>query len=66
MEGARLEGRGSWNSLQYLRQWPSENYSFKEFLEDFPGGTVDRNPPTNAGARGSVTGPGRFHMMWSN
>ena len=34
--------------------------------EDFPGGTVDRNPPTNAWARGSVPGPGRFHTMWSN
>ena len=33
MEGARLEGRESWNSLQYLRQYPSENYGFKEFLE---------------------------------
>ena len=33
---------------------------------DFPGGTVDRNPPANAGDMGSIPGPGRFHMPWSN
>ena len=29
---------------------------------DFPGGTVDKNPPANAGESGSIPGPGRFHM----
>ena len=30
---------------------------------DFPGGTVDKNPPANAGDTGSISGPGRFHML---
>ena len=34
--------------------------------EDFPGGTVDRNLPANAGDMGSIPGPGRFHMTWSS
>ena len=33
---------------------------------DFPDGTVDRNPPANAGDRGSIPGLGRFHMLWSS
>ena len=29
---------------------------------DFPGGPVVKNPPTNAGAMGSIPGLGRSHM----
>ena len=45
------------------------NYSYlfkKLYLWDFPGGTVVKNPPTNAGDTGSSPGPGRSHMLWSN
>ena len=35
-------------------------------IEDFPGGTVDGNPPANAGNTSSIPGPGRFHMPQSN
>ena len=31
-------------------------------LRDFPGGTVVKNPPANAGDTGSIPGPGRSHM----
>ena len=34
--------------------------------QDFPGGTVDKNPPANAGDEGLSPGPGRFHMPRSN
>ena len=41
--------------------------------EDFPRGTVGKNPPVNAGDTGSVRegpvslfGPGGSHMLWSN
>ena len=37
-----------------------------EVLEDLPGGGVVKNPPANAGAVGSIPGPGRFHMLWRN
>ena len=32
----------------------------------FPGGSVIKNPPVNAGDMGSVPDPGRSHMPWSN
>ena len=33
----------------------------KKFL-DFPGGTVDKNLPANAGKMGLIPGLGRFHI----
>ena len=40
-----------------------KNSSAKENLRrDFPGGTVDKNPPANAGDTGSIPDPGRSHM----
>ena len=30
---------------------------------DFPGGTVDKNPPADAGDPGSIPGLGRFHVQ---
>ena len=33
--------------------------------EGFPGGTVVKNPPANAGDMGSSPGPGRYHMLRS-
>ena len=30
--------------------------------QDFPGGTMDKNFPANAGNTGSIPAPGRFHM----
>ena len=35
-------------------------------INNFPGGTVAESPPANAGDMGSVPGPGRSHMLWSN
>ena len=35
-------------------------------MEYFPGGTVYKNPPTDAGDMGSIPGPGRFHMRHSD
>ena len=33
---------------------------------DFPGGTVVKNPPANAGDNGLSPGPGRSHMPRSS
>ena len=35
-------------------------------IEDFPGGSVVKNLPANAGDMGSSPGPGRSHMLQSN
>ena len=34
----------------------------KEWVEDFPGGPVVKNPSAKAGVTGSVSGLGRAHM----
>ena len=39
---------------------------FKKYTEDFPGGTVVKNPPANAGDTGSSPDPGRPHMPKSS
>ena len=33
---------------------------------DFPGGSVVKNPPANAGDMGSIPGPGRSHKLQRN
>ena len=38
----------------------------KKALGGFPGGTVVKNPPANAGDMGSSPGLGRSHMPQSN
>ena len=32
----------------------------------FPGGSVVKNPPANAGDMGSIPAPGRFHVSQDN
>ena len=39
---------------------------FKNMIGDFPGGTMVKNPPANAGDVGSIPGLGRSHMPRSN
>ena len=50
--------------LKIKRQRKSKG--LKSYRVDFPGGTVDRNPPAKAEDMGSVPGLGRFHMLQSN
>ena len=38
----------------------------KTKIWDFPGGTVDKNPPANVGNTGSIPSPGRFHIPLSS
>ena len=40
--------------------------TIQKSTRDFPGGTVVRNLPANAGDMGSSPGPGRSHMPQSN
>ena len=39
---------------------------FLRMFQDFPGGAVVKNPPTNAGNTGSSPGLGRSHMLQGN
>ena len=45
--------------------WILAPYSIQD-LQDFPGGALYRNLPTNAGGMGFIPGLERFHMLWSN
>ena len=52
------------NGLQ-LRELQGRLFK-NECLGDFPGSTVDKNPPVNAGDTGSTPRPGGFHMLQTN
>ena len=51
-------GKPDWNLKSKL--------DVKSFLQGFPGGTVVKNPPANAGDMGLSPGLGRSHMPRSN
>ena len=62
---------GMWQNKDILRHaWSQKIYLPWTFLKnpsrDFPGGTVVKNLPANAGDTGSSPGPGRSHMPWGN
>ena len=52
--------------LPFATTWMDQNIFLKMDSRDFPGGTVVKNPPANAGDTGSSPGPGRSHVPWSN
>ena len=39
---------------------------FQNVYQGFPGGSVVKNLPVNAGDMGSIPDPGRFHMLQTN
>ena len=62
-------GGGSKYSTQifyYKFWWSADIFIQKLFFRDFPGGTVVKNPPANAGDTGSSPGLGGSHMLQSN
>ena len=46
--------------------WKYDSQSQESLGWGFPGGSVVKNPPANAGDTGLIPGPGRFHKLWSN
>ena len=57
-----------WNhtSIYKLKREAEEFRVRRRVMEGFPGGSVAKNLPTNAGDTGSIPGPGGFHVPWSN
>ena len=55
-------------TASYVPTWENwENAAVSiERIQGFPGGTVVKNPPDNAGDMGSSPGLGRSHMPRSN
>ena len=49
--------------------WYTNNKDYYSAIKrewDVTGSAVVGNPPANAGDTGSICGPGRSHMPWSN
>ena len=38
--------------------------TYKRQIQGFPGGSVVKNPPANAGDTSSIPDPGRSHVPW--
>ena len=45
---------------------PDQQILLEKCSEGFPGGSVVKNPPANAGDTGLILGLGRFHMIQNN
>ena len=41
-------------------------WTYKQVVQDSPGGPSVKNLPANAGDTGSIPGPGKSHMMWGS
>ena len=55
----------NFNKLEYIKS--KLLFVIRHYEEmDFPGGTLDKNLPANAGDRNSAPGLGEFHMPQSN
>ena len=50
----------------FVLKYNLQDLSRKEYYRDFLGGPVVKNPPANAGDRGSIPGPGRSYRLRSN
>ena len=51
---------------QETKHFDATQMAFERDGEGFPGGPVVKNLPCNARDTGSIAGPGRFRMPWSN
>ena len=54
------------NSIMLSVKGCAEDMTSKRLGGGFPGGTVGKNLPVNAGDTGSIPNPGRFHMLGSS
>ena len=73
-KGVQLKASGKWKikprdstihsqeKLKTIFFKKEETISENRMERGFPGGTVVKNPPANAGDTGSIPGPGRSHM----
>ena len=55
-----------WMKLEGIMLSEISQTERQKLYEGFPGGTVVKNPPVNAGDTGSSPGPGRSRMPRSN
>ena len=53
-------------SNELLKSYHETSFDLELYPQDFPDGTVVKNPPANAGDTGSSPGLRRSHMARSN
>ena len=59
--GRAIFGAENWQKAQ------PKIYKYKQEKDkDFPSGPGLKNPPTSAGDKGLIPGPGRSHIPWNN
>ena len=63
LAGGFFTTSATWEAPVLLQR--RSNTHKKIFLQGFPGGSVVKNPPANAGDTGSIPDLGRPHMPWS-
>ena len=63
LENVKITGEAAFANQKTAGEFPD---AIKKIIEGFPGGTVVKNLPANAGDMGSSPGPGRSHMPQSN
>ena len=51
-----------YEDIRHLFQFVQTSALKKKYIVGFPGGSVVKNPPVNAGGTGSIPGPGRSYM----
>ena len=54
------------SALFLKRALRAQRSYYQEISNGFPGGSVVRNLPANAGDTGLIPVPGRSHILWSN
>ena len=50
--------------ILYQLKSMTSHTTYQEYMWDFPGGSVVKNPPASAGDIGSIPALGRSHMPW--
>ena len=71
MNRAKLQGKKKKSTCKnqfyfYTLAMNNLDMKLKKQFQDFRGGAVVKNPPANAGDKGSSPGPGRSHMPRSS
>ena len=69
-EGIRISGSITLKSCRKFHLFemfsPDQQILLEKCSEGFPGGSMVKNPPANAGDTGLILGLGRFHMTQNN
>ena len=64
--GCFLRSSVSQINTEHIERTRWGRWTYKQVVQDSPGGPLVKNPPANVGDTGSIPGPGRSLMIWGN